>query len=353
MEESTVRKAAAQFGNGEPSVSAFGNGLINYSFKVSYPDGQEVLLQCINQTTFSQPQNIIHNYRLIDEQLRTRNTIPIPALCRTRKGKYFWIDESDNFWRATNFIPDSYSSGVAASPAEVYQAADCFALFSKSLAALDPSKLEVIIPSFHNLRHRYNQFEQAITEAGINRLLKATHVIASLRERYYLVEYYDRIAGDAINYPVRIMHHDCKISNILFNKTTNEVICPVDLDTVMPGLFYSDLGDMIRTMACSREENSTEWEHIDIVPSFYQAIIDGYLHGIAGNLTPAEVADVHYSGQLLIYMQALRFVTDFLNNDIYYKTTYHEQNLNRALNQLLLLERLETFLEQQRLWKKG
>ncbi len=352
MEDSIVRKAAAQFGNGEAQVKAFGDGLINHSYKVVYPDGKELLLQCINQATFSQPENIIHNYRLIDEQLRSSNSIQIPALSNTRKGKNFWIDELDNFWRATAFVADSYSSAIAASPAEVYQAAKCFAVFSRSLAGLDPAKLEVIIPSFHNLRHRYNQFEQSITQAGIKRLLKATHVIASLRERYYLVEYYDRIAHDTTNYPVRIMHHDCKISNILFNKTTNEVICPVDLDTVMPGLFYSDLGDMIRTMACSRDENSTEWENINIVPGFYDSIIAGYLDGIAGTLTAAETEDVHYSGQLLIYMQALRFVTDFLNNDIYYKTTYHEQNLNRALNQLLLLERLETFLSEKNLWNK-
>ncbi len=344
MIDSIVKKAAAQFGNGEPAVELFGDGLIHYSYKVSYPDGERVLLQCLNQATFSQPENIINNYTIISQHLTANNGIPIPRLCQTRKGKYFWIDETENFWRATSFIEDSYSLGIVSSSEEAYKAADCFGEFVRSLAGVDPSRLDTIIPGFHDLRLRYNQFEKAIAGAGINRLLKATHVIASLRERYALVEYYDSIAANGRDYPVRLMHHDCKINNILFNNHTKNVICPVDLDTVMPGKFFSDPGDLVRTMACSRDENSTEWEQISIVPEYYHAIIEGYLNGCSGMLTPAEIRDIHYPGQLLIYMQALRFVSDFLNNDIYYKTTYHEQNLNRALNQLILLERLEDFL---------
>jgi Phosphotransferase enzyme family len=346
MIDSIVKKAAAQFGSGEPVVSLFGDGLIHYSYKVTFPDGNTVLLQCLNQATFRLPENIINNYIIISRHLASTGGIKVPRMCSTRKGKYFWIDETGNFWRATEFMKDSYSLAIASTSEEVYKASACFGEFVKSLAGINPDQLDTIIPGFHNLRLRYDQFEKAIAGGGINRLLKATHVIASLRERYALVEYYDRIAANDQQYPVRIMHHDCKISNILFHSQTKEVICPVDLDTLMPGKFFSDPGDLVRTMACSRDENSTEWEHIDIVPSFYQAIIRGYLDGTNGMLTSAEIQDIHYPGQLLIYMQALRFVTDFLNNDIYYKTTYAEQNLNRALNQLILLEKLETYLSE-------
>jgi Ser/Thr protein kinase RdoA (MazF antagonist) len=144
-------------------------------------------------------------------------------------------------------------------------------------------------------------------------------------------------------YPTRIMHHDCKISNILFENGTGAVICPVDLDTVMPGKYFSDIGDMIRTMACTEEENSKAWELIDVKKDNYTAIINGYLEGMRDNLTASELKHIHKPGLLLTYMQCIRFVTDFLNNDIYYRTTYPEQNLNRALNQLILLEKLETF----------
>jgi hypothetical protein len=345
MNDSIVIKAASQFGPGEPVIQPFGTGLINHSYKASYPDNSQLLLQCINQTTFRQPENIIHNYRLISEHLISSRHNPVPPLALTRQGKYFWVDEEQNFWRATKFIDDSYADDIADSERKVFIAAKCFAEFSASLNGLDPERLEVIIPGFHDLDFRYRQFEKAVADAGINRLLKATHVISSLRERYALVEFYQSVMNDVQAYPVRIMHHDCKISNILFAKDTDQVICPVDLDTVMPGRFYSDIGDMVRTMACSRQENSTEWEHIDIVPEYYRAIIEGYIEGSAGQLTEMEISHLHYAGQMLIYMQCLRFTTDFLNNDIYYKTSYAEQNLNRALNQLILLEKLETYLE--------
>ena len=346
MNDSIVQKAASQFGAGEPRIEPFGNGLINQTYKISFTDGTTLLLQCINPATFSQPENIIHNYQLITHELLSKGNNTVPPLVTTRKGKYFWIDETENFWRATGFIENSYADSIPASAAKVYLAAKCFATFSASLFQLNPDKFEVIIPQFHDLSYRYEQFETAVKAAGINRLLKATHVISSLRERHSLVGYYQSVVNNPEDYPVRIMHHDCKISNILFDKLTNHVICPVDLDTVMPGRFYSDIGDMVRTMACSREENSTEWENIDIVPDYYHAIIDGYIDGSGNTLTRTEKAHLHYAGQMLIYMQCLRFVTDFLNNDIYYKTIYPEQNLNRALNQLILLEKLETFLEE-------
>lgn len=343
MNVSIALKAASRFGNGEPMIEAFGTGLINHSYKVSYSADEVILLQCINQATFSQPENIINNYRQLYNFLATAGGRSIPALVPTNRGKYFWVDENENFWRATAFVKNSYANNSASSDQEVYPAAKCFAEFTSALTGLDPATLEIIIPGFHDLSLRYQQFEQAISGAGINRLLKATHVISSLRERFHLVRFYDSVIADTVNYPVRIMHHDCKISNILFDNATNEVICPVDLDTVMPGRFFSDVGDMIRTMACSREENSTEWEHIDIVPSYYEAIIAGYLAGSKDLLTDAEKSNLHYAGLMLIYMQCLRFVTDFLHNDIYYKTSYPEQNLNRALNQLILLEKLEDY----------
>jgi hypothetical protein len=115
----------------------------------------------------------------------------------------------------------------------------------------------------------------------------------------------------------------------------------------MPGKFISDLGDMIRSMACTVDENSTAWEQLDVRPEFYKAIISGYLAGIGNIFTEEEKKNIHYAGLILVYMQALRFIADYLNNDVYYKTTYTEQNLNRATNQLILLEKLEAFLKKE------
>ncbi|MEO6314136.1 MAG: phosphotransferase [Chitinophagaceae bacterium] len=347
MDIAIVEKAAVQFGKGIPVVHSLGNGLINRTYKVNFSDSSPVVLQCINQSTFPMPENIINNYRLIQDYGKETAGTRIPALLQTHGHKYYWIDAHGNFWRATEFISGSYALAIPENAAAVYTAAASFAGFTRSLTGLQADELAVIIPNFHNLAFRYKQFEDTVKGAHINRLLKATHVISEIRDRMALVDFYTAVAGNEADYPTRIMHHDCKISNILFDSATHAVICPVDLDTVMPGKYFSDIGDMIRTMACSEEENSTAWETIDVNPGYYKAIIDGYLAGIGAALTAAEKTNIHQSGLLLTYMQCIRFVTDFLNNDIYYKTSYPEQNLNRALNQLIFLEKLEKFTAQQ------
>jgi Ser/Thr protein kinase RdoA (MazF antagonist) len=140
------------------------------------------------------------------------------------------------------------------------------------------------------------------------------------------------------------MHHDAKIANVLFSNKTGKVICAVDFDTVMPGYFFSDLGDMIRSMVCSEDENSLHFNKIKIRKVFYEAIVSGYLMKMGKQLTDAEKKHIHYAGLLMIYMQAFRFLTDYLNGDVYYKINYPEHNFERAKNQLTLLQRLEDFL---------
>lgn len=344
MIDPVTEKAAIQFGQGVPTITSLGEGLIHRTYKVSYPESIPVVLQCINQKSFRQPENIINNYLLIQHHLEAQDSAHIPQLFKSREGKYYWIDGAGNFWRATSFIDNSYAPALPNNTDEVFEAAKCFGKFTESLKGLNAEQFDIIIPNFHNLEFRYQQFEESVKTAPIKKLLKATHVISEIRNHYSLVDFYKNIVNDSKAYPTRIMHHDCKISNILFSKTTHEVICPVDLDTVMPGKYFSDLGDMIRTMACTEEENSTAWETIDVKRDYYNAIVNGYLQGMGNNLSLEEKSGIHKAGLMLTYMQCIRFATDFLNNDIYYKTTYPEQNLNRALNQLILLEKLDDFV---------
>lgn len=154
--------------------------------------------------------------------------------------------------------------------------------------------------------------------------------------------------SDEKAFPERVMHHDCKISNILFDKKSNAIICPVDLDTVMPGKFFSDLGDMIRTICCTVDENSTDWTAIAVNENFYTCITETYLDTAGKLFTPQEKAHLHYAGLVLTYMQSLRFMADYLNGNIYYKVAYKEQNLHRAKNQALLLTSLEHYLRKVR-----
>ena len=259
--------------------------------------------------------------------------IPEPLPCKS--GGYLYCDEQGNSWRATKFIEHSFSPDIASDEQSAFLVAKSFGLFTRSLASINISELKPILPGFHNLAWRFEQFESSIINAPIDRLLKSTHVIAELRERESLVDFYKLVSGSP-RYPLRVMHHDCKISNILFDERTDKVICPVDLDTVMPGNYFSDLGDMVRTMACSVDENSNAWEEINIRPAFYDAILTGYLEAMADILLPEEKENIHYAGKCLIYMQALRFAADFLNGDIYYKTSYPEQNLREQFHPFFL-----------------
>lgn len=348
MHADNTQKAAAQFGSGIPVISPLGNGLIHRTSKVVYHDDQPaIVLQCINQRTFPQPENIIQNYLTVYHHLeKAAEEIKIPPLAQTRDHAYFWIDADDNFWRATRFVDGSYTITAPANKNDAYEAARCFAAFTRSLATLDTDSLYIILPGFHDLQHRYNQLEAAISKAGIMRLLRATHLISGLRQRKGLVDLYRQFQHQS-DYPARAMHHDCKISNILFSQATLTALCPVDLDTVMPGKFFSDLGDMVRSMVCPEDEDSTAWENIVVRKEYYHAVVTGYLDGTGDLLTEKEKAGLHAAGLLMTCMQTIRYLTDYLNNDVYYQTAYPEQNLNRAFNQFILLEQLESFLKEE------
>jgi hypothetical protein len=346
-----VKKAAQQFCDWPPEnihVEQLGNGLINHTYKITdNSNGESIVLQAINTNVFSKPEDILFNYQLVYDCLKAQNSsVHIPAPITATNGNFLWVDEQNNYWRATAFINDSYAPEIAADEKAALTVANSFANFTSALSSLNIKEVKEIIPNFHNLTFRNEQFENAVENSSIILLSKATHIISELRQRKALVDFSQSTQNDPA-YPNRVMHHDCKITNILFDKKTEQVICPVDMDTVMPGKFFSDLGDMIRTMICTVDENSSDWEAIEIRPAFYKAILDGYLKGIGNIFSAEEIKNIHYSGLILIYMQSMRFVTDFLQSDIYYKINYPEQNCNRALNQLILLEKLEEFLEKE------
>jgi len=342
---SEVTHIAQQFGIKQAKVEPLGNGIIHHTYKAA-SNGEAIVIQQINTNVFTKPDALVGNYLVVYQHLQQNGNIKIPMPIESDKGEWLIKDQAGKCWRATEFIDNAYSPDSVSNARAAFITAECFARFTAALQGIEISSLDVVIADFHDLSFRYQEFEEAISRAELFKAMRATHVIAELRQRKNLVEFYKSIKNNA-GYPLRLMHHDCKIGNILFDRSSNEVICPIDLDTIMPGKYFSDLGDMIRTMACTESEESRNWEKIDVREDFYHAIVDGYLKGAANLLTTTEVENIHMSGILMTYMQSIRFITDFLNNDRYYKTTYHEQNLNRALNQLILLEKLEEFLQKQ------
>lgn len=345
MNDSVIQWVANQFGLQDvATIESFSEGLIHHTYKVQSADDRAVVLQAINTHVFQQPEIIISNYRTLYTHLhKERFTIPAPIACIS--GDWLWKDETRKYWRAQEFIPNSYSE-KSVTPDKAFQAAECFARFAKTLASLESGTIQETINHFHDLRFRYQQLQKAIPLASDERIVKAKDLIDKVFSRVSLLEFYDSILSN-IQFRKRIMHHDCKLTNILFSNTTHAAICPVDLDTTMPGYYFSDLGDMVRSMAPTVDENSTDWESLTIKEPIYTAILDGYLSGIGDAFTSKEYQLIHHAGLLMIFMQGIRFLADFLANDQYYKISYPEQNLNRAKNQLILLDELEKFLKKE------
>ena len=276
---------------------------------------------------------------------REHATVRLPRPIFFTNKESLFTDSAGHHWRAFEYLENTSSPPVANTLAQAYATAHTFASFTAAFGGFDASRLVETIPGFHDLGHRFHEFEQALRIALPERKLRARDAIAALLGRQQYKNFYAGIIASPALYPKRVMHHDAKIANVLFEKGTGQVVCPVDFDTVMPGYFFSDLGDMIRSMACTEDENCTDLTRIRIREDYYDAIVSGYLQVMGPQLTKEEMGHIHYSGILMIYMQALRFLTDYLNGDIYYQIDYPEQNLFRANNQLMLLEQLEIHLK--------
>jgi Ser/Thr protein kinase RdoA (MazF antagonist) len=189
-------------------------------------------------------------------------------------------------------------------------------MFTRMLAGLDAHTLKATIPDFHNLTLRYAQFQKAIRDGNEQRKKESAEAIAYLLSCEDIVNQFGKILTDPA-FAVRVIHHDTKISNVLFD-ANNKGICVIDLDTTMPGYFISDLGDMFQTYLWPVGEEETDFSQIRIREDFFSAIVKGYLSEMGSILSENEKAAIIYSGKFMIYMQALRFLADYLNNDIYY-----------------------------------
>ncbi len=348
MKPAIYQEALEAYGNPfhEFSVDPINGGLINQSFKVtSKMNGRSFLLQQLNTVVFKQPEQVQANYEKLWKHLQEEHEgchIPEPKFFVDNTS--FYVDSDGRFWRVFEFMEGTETHSIAENAAQARTVAETFGRFTACFENFDTEQLYITIPGFHNLSERFRQFKASLHQYNFDRLLKAAPLVEELKSRERYANFYDVIT-ESDQFPLRVMHHDAKISNILFDEETGEVVCPVDLDTVMPGYFFSDIGDMIRSIACNEDENSRDFASLEIQEDFYEAILEGYLSVMKDLLTEAEKKYIHFSGLAMLYMQALRFMTDYFSGDIYYKTTYPGQNFDRANNQLVLLKKLETFLK--------
>ncbi|MDL5046814.1 aminoglycoside phosphotransferase family protein [Oscillatoria amoena NRMC-F 0135] len=342
MNEAHIRQASNAFGFDKPDTEQLTSGLIHNTYKVS-DNTAAIVLQHINLAVFNEPEKIIRNYLAVYNYLQANSDLRIPEPIPCASGNYLFTDEDGNIWRATQFITDSYIESSSITSGQARKAAECFGAFSQTLSGLGAATLEVVIPGFHDLAWRYEQFTQALRSADSKRLDNAKQLIEGVQQRTRLVYFYTSLKDNS-EFRLRIMHHDCKISNILFDKRTRNPICPIDLDTIMPGYFFSDIGDLIRSVTGTVGEAATNLESLKIKESYYTDIVSGYFSGLGNQLTSAEKKVIHHAGLIMIYMQCIRFLTDYLNGDTYYKVAYPEQNMDRSKNQFQLLVKLEELL---------
>jgi len=312
-------------------------GLINSTYMVSTVSG-DFIFQTINHHIFKDPYAIDFNINAMSAFLAKQ--VPdylFTHLVKTAAGNTL-IEWEGKYYRAFKKI-DGYALSLLENENQAYEAARQFGTFTHQLSNFDATGLKITLPDFHNLSLRYHQFLTALQNGNSQRILDSKDAITFLKSHQQYVVQYEKFIQHS-DAKKRVTHHDTKISNVLFRQSngTENGICVIDLDTVMAGYFISDIGDMCRTCLCSVTEEESNLDLLHVDANKWNAIQSGYLSAMEAELSNYEKDHFFFAGQFMIYMQALRFLTDHLNMDIYYGAKKEGQNYVRALNQIRLLE---------------
>jgi Ser/Thr protein kinase RdoA (MazF antagonist) len=329
--------------------STISTGNINdtYLVRTQEPDKPDYILQKVNHHIFKNvpelQQNIVRVTTHIRQKLIVRNTSDpdrrVVTLIPANDGKWYTTDSQGNFWRMMIFIQGSQSYDQLTSPLLAYKAGIAFGEFSALLSDLPGAPLYETIKDFHNMEWRLQQFREAVSDNRAGRLEMVREEVNQVEERAEYMCLVQRLGREG-KLPKRITHCDTKINNILFDEQ-GEILCVIDLDTVMTGYVSSDFGDAIRTGANSGEEDDMDLTNVSLNIGLYKGFAEGFITGGASFLTKEEIEILPFAAKLFAYMQAVRFLADFINGDTYYKIKYPMHNLQRTKAQLKLLFSME------------
>ena len=340
------------FGNQCSYVKPFGEGHINETYAVYMPDhdGNDVplyVLQRININVFKNPDQVMDNIFGVTEYLRNiirrdggdldRESL---SYIKTKSGDSYFEDEKGQPWRCLHYVPNSVCYQQVEKPEQFYQSALSFGHFLKQLGDYPAESLYETIPQFHDTRKRFRDFEDAQRKDVKNRARLCC------REIDFVLSRKDD-CGVLMNQleegklPLRVTHNDTKLNNILFDKDTDKGLCIIDLDTIMPGLAANDFGDSIRFGASTAEEDEQDLDKVHFDISLYDIYVKGYLEMAKDVLTPEEIKSLPWGARLMTLECGMRFLADFLQGDVYFKTAYPEHNLVRARTQFRLVKEME------------
>lgn len=337
------------------SLTPFGKGLINRTYEiVQEQDGNKYryIMQCINHNIFPDVEGLMNNIELVTtflkEKIAKRGGNPdreTLTIAKTKDGRNFVKASDGTFWRIYPFVEGTFCLDRVEEDAQFYETGRSFGAFQEALSDFDASQLVEVIPMFHDTRHRYRQFEEALANDVANRAKDVQEEIEFVTSRkadcYFL---YDLL--DAGELPLRVTHNDTKLNNILMDNDTQKGICIVDLDTIMPGLSLFDFGDSIRYGANDCAEDESDMTKVNFDAHLFEVYAQGFLEGTNGILTEKETELLPWGARIITLEQGIRFLTDYLNGDVYYGTTRPHQNLDRTRTQFKLVQDMEAQWEQ-------
>jgi len=272
----------------------------------------------------------------LTEKERQRKVL---TFLQTSTGENFYIDQNEDFWNVTIFIDHSQTFETVTDRDVAYEGGKLFGEFIRLTQDFDPSDLVEVIPRFHDMSFRFEQFEDALRNASQERRKRAQAYIditKGLKKEMHILQE----LKDTEQIRLRVTHNDTKISNALFDME-GKGLCVIDTDTIMPGIIHYDFGDAIRTICNTAAEDEKDLEKVKFNKEFYQAYSKGFLENIGNAVSDLERKYFPLAAKTMIFIMALRFLTDYLNDDIYYKTSYPEHNLDRSMNQLKLIQSFE------------
>ncbi|MBQ7012061.1 MAG: aminoglycoside phosphotransferase family protein [Clostridia bacterium] len=323
----------------------FGGGHINDTFSVRTENGRYVL-QRINSNVFKKPLQVMHNLLAVTEHIRKKAVIrgldPRRAtltVIPTDGGECCAETEGD-IWRLCLFIDNSVARDRIEGPEDMYACAKAFGVFQRSLADLPADGLWHTIPDFHNTPKRLTALEEAVRRNAAGRAASVGEEIEFALARRALAEKLEKAHAEGL-LPLRITHNDTKLNNVLFDAASGAVLAVIDLDTVMPGYSVNDLGDLVRYGASTAAEDERDLSKVALDMELYRAAVDGFVCGCGNALTAAERELLPYGAMLMTYECGVRFLTDYLDGDVYFKVHRKDHNLDRCRNQFALLADME------------
>ena len=328
-----------------------GTGHINDTLLVTFVENNsnhQYVFQRINNSVFKEPLKVMQNIILVTQHLQKKHDIEnSTVVARTRmrflqskNGHYWCIDQEGKYWRVYHYIDRTYTLDMVQTEANAYIAGAAFAKFQKELADLGGEKLHETIPDFHNTPKRYHDFENAVDTDRYKRARSCKTEIDFAQTRSAVASAFAELIK-AGSVPVRIVHNDAKLNNVLIDETTHKGLCIIDLDTVMPGTILHDFGDLVRSSTSLSKEDEQDLSKVFVRLSLFTALAQGYISEARDFLQKTEYENLVTAGKVIVFELGIRFLTDYLNGDTYFKIKYPEHNLVRCRTQFKLLQSIE------------